>query len=65
MNVVEASMKISDQVRSLDHLYPGIQVDKQKVHIHPSHLFYRLTAILASCLMAGYKQGPSIKDHEH
>ena len=31
--------------KSLDHLYPGIQVDKQKVHIHPNHLFNRLLAI--------------------
>ena len=46
MNVVEASIKRSDQVRSLDHLYAGIQVDKQKVHIHPNHLFYRLIAIV-------------------
>ena len=48
MNVVEASIKRSDQVWSLDHLhvYAGIQVDKQKVHIHPNHLFYCLIAIV-------------------
>ena len=45
MNVVEASIKRSDQVRSLDHLNPGIQVEKRKVHIHPNHLFYRLITI--------------------
>lgn len=32
----EASIKRSEQVRSLDHLYPGIKVDKQKVHINPT-----------------------------
>ena len=46
MKVVEASIKRSDQVRSLDHLYAGIQVGKQKVHIQPNHLFYRLIAIV-------------------
>jgi hypothetical protein len=45
MSTVEASIKRNDQVRSLDHLHPGIKVDKQKINIHPNHLFYRLIAI--------------------
>ena len=39
INVLEASIKKSEQVKSLDHLYPGIQVDKDKVHINPILLF--------------------------
>lgn len=45
VSVAEASIKRSEQVRSLDHLYPGIKVDKQKVHINPTLLFSRLIAI--------------------
>jgi hypothetical protein len=45
MSAVEASIKRNDQVRSLDHLHPGIKVDKQKINIHPNHLFYRRIAI--------------------
>ena len=36
INVLEASIKKSEQVKSLDHLYPGIQVDKDKAHINPT-----------------------------
>lgn len=45
VNIVDAFIKRKEQVKSLDHLYPGIQVDKRKGHIHPNHLFYRLLAI--------------------
>ena len=45
MSAVEASIKRSDQVKSLDHLHPGIKVDKQKINIHPNHLFYHLMTI--------------------
>ena len=30
----------------MDHLYPGIQIDKDKVHINPTLLFSRLIAIV-------------------
>ena len=33
-------------MKSLDHLYPGIQVDKEKVQINPTLLFSRLIAIV-------------------
>ena len=46
VSVVEASLKRSEQVKSLDHLYPGIQDDRQKVHNNPTLLFARLTAIV-------------------
>ena len=46
MHVKDASIKRNDQVQSLDHLYPDIQVDKQKVHINPTLLFSRLIAIV-------------------
>ena len=46
VSVVEASIKRSEQVRSLDYLYPGIQVDRQKFHINPTLLFSRLIAIV-------------------
>ena len=45
ISVLEASIKKSEQVKSLDHLYPGIQVDKEKVQINPNLLFSRLIAI--------------------
>jgi hypothetical protein len=45
MSAVETSIKRNDQVRSLDHLHPGIKVDKQKINIHRNHLVYRLIAI--------------------
>ena len=41
---LEASFKKSEQVKSLDHLYPGIQVDKEKVQINITLLFSRLIA---------------------
>jgi len=34
------------QIKSLDHLYPGIQIDKDKVHINPTLLFSQLIAIV-------------------
>ena len=46
INVLEASIKKSEQVKSLDHLYPGIQVDKDKIHINPTLLFSCLIAII-------------------
>ncbi len=46
VGVMEATMKRSEQVRSLDHLYPGVQVDKKKIHINPTILFSRLIAIV-------------------
>ena len=46
VSVIDASIKRSDQVQSLDHLHPGIQVDKKKVHINPTLLFSRLIAIV-------------------
>ena len=46
ISVLEASIKRSEQVKSLDHLYPAVQVDKQKVHINPTLLFSRLIAIV-------------------
>lgn len=45
-SLAEASMKRSDQVKSLGHLLPTIQVDKQKLHVNPNNLFYRLIAIV-------------------
>lgn len=46
VSVTEATIKRSHQVRSLDHLLPGIQVDKKKVSISPTILFSRLIAIV-------------------
>ncbi|XP_065911780.1 uncharacterized protein [Dysidea avara] len=46
MSIIDASIKRSDQVRSLDHLQPGIQVDKKKVTINPMLLFSRLIAVV-------------------
>ena len=46
ISVLKASIKKSEQVKSLDHLYPGIQVDKEKVQINPTLLFSRLIAIV-------------------
>ena len=45
MSTTETAIKRSDQVKSLDHLHPGIIVDKQKINIHPNDLFYCLMAI--------------------
>ena len=46
ISVLEASIKKSEQVKSLNHLYPRIQVDKEKVQINPTLLFSRLIAIV-------------------
>lgn len=46
MNVIDASIKRSDQVRSLNQLQPSVQVDKKKVHINPMLLFSRLIALV-------------------
>ena len=46
VSVTEASLKRKDQVCSLDHLQPGIQIDKKKYHIDPMNLFSRLIAIV-------------------
>ena len=46
VRVTDASIKRSDQVRSLDYLQPGIQVEKKKVNINPTMLFSRLIAIV-------------------
>ena len=43
---IEASIKRREQVRSLDHLYPGVKIDKKKVTINPTLLFSRLIAIV-------------------
>ena len=37
--VVEATIKRSEQVRSSDHLSPGIKVDKQKGQVNPTVYF--------------------------
>ena len=46
VTVTEATIKRSHQVKSLDHLLPGIQVEKKKVSINPTLLFSRLIAIV-------------------
>ncbi len=46
VSVVDASIKRSDQVLSLDFLQPGIQVEKKKVNIDPTILFSRLIDIV-------------------
>ena len=46
VSAIDASIKRSDQVRSLDHLHPGIELDKKKVHVNPTQLFSRLIAIV-------------------
>ena len=46
MNVIDASIKRSDQVRSLNQLQPSVQDDKKKVHINPMLLFSRLIALV-------------------
>ena len=42
MCVIEASIKRREQVRSLDHLYPGVKIDKKKVTINATLLVSRL-----------------------
>lgn len=44
--VTEATIKRSKQIKSLDHLYPGVQINKKKIHIDPNILFFRLIAIV-------------------
>ena len=39
VSVTDATIKRSHQVRCLDHLIPGIQVEKKKVSINPTLLF--------------------------
>ena len=46
LSIPDASIRRKDQIQALNHLYPAIQIDKQKVHFNPSILFTRLTAIL-------------------
>ena len=46
MTVLEASIRRSEQVQSLHHLYPAFKVDKKKVHINPTLLFTRVVAIV-------------------
>jgi len=43
---LNTSIKRKDQIKSLNHLYPAIQIDMQKMHFDPSVLFNRLSAIL-------------------
>ena len=45
IHVTEASLKRKDQVRSLNHLQPAIQIEK-KIYIDPMKLFSRLIAIV-------------------
>ena len=46
VTVTEASLKRSNQIRSLNHLQPGIQINNKKYHIDPMILFSRLIAIV-------------------
>ena len=46
ISVTEGSIKRSQQVRSLNHLLPGLKVDKKQVYINPTILFSRLIAII-------------------
>ena len=46
IKILEASIKKSELVKSLDHLYPRIEVDKEKVQINPTLLFSCLIAIV-------------------
>ena len=45
VNVHLASIKRSEQIKSLDSLFPGVHIDKQKVRIDPNHLFQRLLLV--------------------
>ncbi len=54
VSAIDASIKRSDQVRSLDHLHPGIKVDKKKVHINPTLLFYCGLMLLCPLLLWSY-----------
>ena len=63
VSVTDASIKRSDQVRSLDHLHPGITVEKKKVHINPTLLLSRVIAIvqreedMLHCFFISHKKG--------
>ncbi len=46
VSIAQASLKRKDQVKSLNHLQPGIQIDKEKCLINPTTLFSRLIAII-------------------
>ncbi len=44
-SISEALIKRSDHIKPLSHLQPGIQVEKQKIHIDSTILFSRRIAI--------------------
>jgi len=46
VSIVDASIKRSDQVRPLEYLQPGIQIEKKKININPNLLFSRLIAVV-------------------
>ena len=46
LRIPDASIKRNDHIHSLNHLYPAIQIDKQKIHFNPCILFTRLSALL-------------------
>ncbi len=46
VSIAQSSLKKKDQVKSLNHLQPGIQVNKESVKINPTNLFSRLIAII-------------------
>ena len=46
VSIPDATIKRSEQIRSLEHLCPGILVEKQKIHINPTLLFSRLIALV-------------------
>jgi len=46
VTVTEATIKRSKQVKSIDHLYPGVQINRKKIHIDPNILLYPLIAIV-------------------
>ena len=46
VSIIDASIKRNDQVRSLEYLQPGIQVEKKKININPTLLFSRLIAVV-------------------
>ena len=46
INVTEGSIKRIQQVQSLNHLLPGLKVDKKQVYINPTILFSMLIAII-------------------
>ena len=46
MSVAEASIKRSEQIRSLDYLTTGIKIGSQRIHVDENVLFSRLVAII-------------------